>query len=414
MKLEFPSTTVRVDRLAKQYCSRELQMNSSQRTIFFGSGIGQCTVGCTLEEVSAEFPECSEDLTSSLESLGLELSLNDDETISCLHIYVNETVAGTLRQFNGRTEEGIGLNSSVAEVLEAYGEPVERCELSGITLSYLDKGTSFTFEDDSLKRISIYAATANTWPKEWKQVVQTGYSSWLAFCSDSWLEATPQAQATFAEFARHAELESHRLVPAFDSIGIKAYFGATAEDYMTGEHIFLTDISFDGKDVIGTLNSDATLRSDFKEGDRVEIPLEFVSDWFIVQDGCGTGGFNMENTLDDLSFELDSTAIDGIRESEPFTWFQHYQEKKTNPWAELLGRPICVECDHRSLLPDDLNDEGICSLCAGGGIRCECPNCNAPLFRFPDTPRECGKCRKPTQTDSGGLLAQLGRWFRRK
>jgi hypothetical protein len=45
----------------------------------------------------------------------------------------------------------------------------------------------------------------------------------------------------------------------------------------------------------------------------------------------------------------------------------------------------------RDLIADSYRD-GVCGLCLNRGVRCDCPDCGAPLIRYPDAPRECHHC----------------------
>src|SRR5262249_9073740 len=60
--------------------------------------------------------------------------------------------------------------------------------------------------------------------------------------------------------------------PTFENISIKAFFESQPGLPMFGEHMFLTEVSTDGKTITGRLNSDSWRREDLKEGQEVLRP----------------------------------------------------------------------------------------------------------------------------------------------
>lgn len=196
--------------------------------------------------------------------------------------------------------------------------------------------------------------------------------------------AMEAARATFPEFARQAELEHFRIVPAFESVAIKAFFADPARPGH-GEHMFVTDVATDGTTVTGTLASEPGFESDLREGQEVTFPVYHVSDWFLVTGGKGIGGFTID-VLRRYFLKDQGKSYDAY---PPYSWYRHRQG--TTAVDELNAVPVCPKCQVRGL-PLGSPQGDVCGICANNGIRCNCPRCGAPLIRYPDAPRECYRC----------------------
>lgn len=220
--------------------------------------------------------------------------------------------------------------------------------------------------------------------KEWPWPEYSTDLNWSCFEVDLTSEIMC-AQASFRDFARVADYERFRIVPTYQEIGIKAFFHAP-DTPMIGEHIFLTDIYMDRAMVTGTLNADSTRLPDLKEGQEVTVPIAKISDWFLVRDGKGIGGFTIPHVWSTLSREQQQE----FRDSPPFEWFAH---RGTYSAAEqLIAIPICSQCNKRNLdYPSD--DEAVCAICRTDGQRCDCPQCGAPLIRNDKLPILCARCQ---------------------
>ena len=207
---------------------------------------------------------------------------------------------------------------------------------------------------------------------------------WIEAESSDMARAIMAAQSTFPEFARHAELEHFRIVPAFGLVAIKAFFPDPAR-LTRGEHMFVTDIFTNGRSVTGTLASDPSDLPGLAAGQEVTFPIANVSDWFLVLGRRGIGGF----TTDVLKKHMTAAERAGFESQEPLVWYQHRGEDGAS--AELAAAPVCTACGMPDLVAR-AHRTGACELCAGGGVRCDCSGCGAPLFRYPDAPRECHHC----------------------
>lgn len=206
---------------------------------------------------------------------------------------------------------------------------------------------------------------------------------WLSGEDPEMGRAVAAAQETFLEFARQAELDRFRMIPAF-SVAMKAFFADPTEPGR-GEHMFVTDISTDGESVTGALASDPNNIPDLAAGQQVTFPVANVSDWFLVgPDGKGLGGF----TVDVMKKHVPAAQLAELEQCEPLAWYRH---RATTAQAELDSVPVCRECGVRDLVARPYRD-GVCGWCVNGFTRCECPECGAPLLRQPNAPRECHRC----------------------
>lgn len=224
---------------------------------------------------------------------------------------------------------------------------------------------------------------------------------WMAGDDPEMLKAYQAAQKTFLEFARHAELEQNRMVPAFENVSVKAFFPIDPKrtDNMqasAGEHMYVTNVSTDGKTVFGTLNADPQHIRWLKDGDAVSFPISRLSDWFLIPAGNkpGIGGF----TIDVLKRQMDPRELAEYEQSPPLKWFK--QRGKTTAREEIEKLPVCKKCQKRDLVSSSYQD-GVCGLCANGLSRCNCESCGGPLIRPADAPQVCSRCRAGTPTEGG-------------
>jgi uncharacterized protein YegJ (DUF2314 family) len=214
---------------------------------------------------------------------------------------------------------------------------------------------------------------------------------WAIFHSD--MSQTLCAQASFVEFARAVEYERFRVVPTYEAIGIKAFFSVPNAP-MAGEHIFLTNVFTDGKMVTATLNADARMRDDLKEGQDVTFSIKRVSDWFLVRAGRGLGGF----TIPYVWNKLPPVERVQYKNEPPFVWFSHRGTQTATD--ELLGLRKCSQCNMRDIgYPE--NTASVCGICSSGSRRCACSKCGAPLIRNDKLPELCARCFKRDRRTMG-------------
>lgn len=123
--------------------------------------------------------------------------------------------------------------------------------------------------------------------------------------------AIQEAQGTLDTFI--ASLQSPQ--PGQTGFSIKARF-AFGDDGGY-EHIWIADVSYDGKAFSGTIANEPVDVKNLEFGQRVTIPVSEVTDWMLVQDGKLVGGYTLrvllkrmspeerEQTLEDAGFTVD-------------------------------------------------------------------------------------------------------------
>jgi uncharacterized protein YegJ (DUF2314 family) len=228
-----------------------------------------------------------------------------------------------------------------------------------------------------------------SWPSdEWPMREFTPEANWAVFEPDLTIQVFC-AQATFLEFARAAEYERFRILPTYETIGIKAFF-EKGRDPRAGEHIFLTDVFTDGKRITARLNADAWHLPSLKEGKEVTFSIAKLSDWFLVRNGRGLGGFTIPHVWSQLS----ATEQKRVENEPPFVWFKH--RGTTSASDELIALPKCPVC-HRRKIDVSTDTKSPCAICDDGSWRCECPKCGAPLIRNSKLPKTCARCAAPAK-----------------
>lgn len=102
------------------------------------------------------------------------------------------------------------------------------------------------------------------------------------------------AQESFRYFWRELFWERHRIVPGCDFVAIKAPF-SDAPERRSGrvEHMWLVEPSFDGREIVATLNSDPNWVRSVRIGDEVRLGISEIDDWLYVQGGRVYGGFTV-------------------------------------------------------------------------------------------------------------------------
>ena len=111
--------------------------------------------------------------------------------------------------------------------------------------------------------------------------------------------AYENARATFRYFWREATWERRRIVPALDLACVKAPFtdgpqGPRREDGNPQvEHMWLSEVDFDGKAVSGVLLNSPNWLKSVKEGDQARIPLGQISDWMYAIRGEVFGAYTV-------------------------------------------------------------------------------------------------------------------------
>ncbi len=110
--------------------------------------------------------------------------------------------------------------------------------------------------------------------------------------------AYENARTAFRFFWREIAWERRRIVPALDLACVKAPFsdgeqGTSEEDTPDVEHMWLSDVDFDGLFVSGVLLNSPNWLKTVKEGDSAQIPLSQISDWMYAIDGEVFGAYTV-------------------------------------------------------------------------------------------------------------------------
>ncbi len=108
-------------------------------------------------------------------------------------------------------------------------------------------------------------------------------------------EASRRARDSFKHFWKEASLDFNRIIPAVEIACVKVPFSDDPKDPESKvEHMWVTEVDFDGEAIHGVLmNSPNWLRS-VKEGDSVAVGVEDISDWMCVSSGVVYGGYTVQ------------------------------------------------------------------------------------------------------------------------
>ena len=110
--------------------------------------------------------------------------------------------------------------------------------------------------------------------------------------------AYEQARATFRYFWREVAWDRRRIVPALELACVKAPFSdgerrASTADTPEVEHMWLSDVDFDGRFVSGVLANDPNWLKTVKAGDAARFSLAEISDWMYAIGGQVYGGYTV-------------------------------------------------------------------------------------------------------------------------
>ncbi|MEM6798359.1 MAG: DUF2314 domain-containing protein [Planctomycetota bacterium] len=118
------------------------------------------------------------------------------------------------------------------------------------------------------------------------------------------VKAIDDARATVDQFI--AALKSPK--PAQNGLSVKAL----VEEGETGEHMWLTSLSYADGVFTGTINNAPAALTSIKFGDQFTVPKDEISDWMFIEGGKLVGGYTIraliELSPDDvppLPFEID-------------------------------------------------------------------------------------------------------------
>ncbi len=101
------------------------------------------------------------------------------------------------------------------------------------------------------------------------------------------------ARDSFDAFWDEVSADRERAVSSLDSAMLKVYFAdASAPD--DGEHLWVSEVAFDGSEISGVVANDPLHLSYPKLDERVAFPLDRLSDWLIVDDSKAKGAYTVQ------------------------------------------------------------------------------------------------------------------------
>lgn len=107
-------------------------------------------------------------------------------------------------------------------------------------------------------------------------------------------QATASAIATFKYLWRELTWEYRRVVPALELSAIKVAFNDPDGTPNAVEHMWLSNLEFDGDVVSATLMNAPNGLTSVHEGDTVTLRVDQIEDWMYVLDGHVYGGFTIQ------------------------------------------------------------------------------------------------------------------------
>lgn len=110
--------------------------------------------------------------------------------------------------------------------------------------------------------------------------------------------AYARARETFRLFWREVAWDRRRIIPALSLAAVKAPFSDPQKPGAKGEpeveHMWLSDVDYDGECVSGELGNAPNKIKSIKEGDTLRVPISQLSDWIYVINEIVFGGFTVK------------------------------------------------------------------------------------------------------------------------
>ncbi|WP_297800758.1 DUF2314 domain-containing protein [uncultured Brevundimonas sp.] len=126
-------------------------------------------------------------------------------------------------------------------------------------------------------------------------------SVYPAFDNPALREAVRRAKESFPFFVREQSWEQRRIVKALGLSAVKLSFDVPkGGDAPETEHMWISDVGFDGKTVSGTLLNGSDYIPGMVPGRDVSAPFERLDDWMYVCDGMVCGGFTVQAMRADM------------------------------------------------------------------------------------------------------------------
>lgn len=136
--------------------------------------------------------------------------------------------------------------------------------------------------------------------------------------------AYEQARATFRYFWREIAWERRRIVPALDLACVKIPFTDSdprgqASDTPEVEHMWVSDVDFDGEFVSGVLLNEPNWLKSVKQGDSARVPVGQISDWMYAISGEVYGAYtvNLLRSRMSLRERREHDAVWGLNFGDP-------------------------------------------------------------------------------------------------
>jgi len=119
--------------------------------------------------------------------------------------------------------------------------------------------------------------------------------------------ACENARETFRHFWQEIAWEKRRIVPALDLACVKVAFSDgnrdSSDDTPQVEHMWVSEVDFDGKIISGVLTNSPNWLETVKEGDTVEVPLSKINDWMFAIDDNVYGAYTVNLMRSRMSSE---------------------------------------------------------------------------------------------------------------
>lgn len=105
-------------------------------------------------------------------------------------------------------------------------------------------------------------------------------------------EAMAQARKEFPAFWKAVSADRKNEEPELVPAMVKAEFSDKGKED-EGEHLWIDEVSYDGKMISGVVASEPADLKSVKLGEKVSFPLERLSDWLYVEKGVAKGAFTV-------------------------------------------------------------------------------------------------------------------------
>jgi len=108
-------------------------------------------------------------------------------------------------------------------------------------------------------------------------------------------QASEAARLSFRLFWRELYWERQRIIPALDMALIKLPFtdGPRTDGRPGFEQMWVGEVGYDGEMLTGELLNSPNWLISVKEGDTVEVPFSYLTDWMMTVEGAAYGGYTV-------------------------------------------------------------------------------------------------------------------------